>query len=95
MNDVAAPVAGAVSIALIVGLGIFVYPWLLTQRFGTWIVALMTALLAALFIVFQGSDSGTVSRIGAAAWSLGPVLAGVIVYRIQNKPKPAAIDTQR
>lgn len=84
-NEVSVPVAGAITIALIVGLGIFVYPWLLAQRYGWWIVGLMTLLLSALFVTFQGSGSGTSSLALAGAWALGPVIAGVIVHRIQQK----------
>ncbi len=85
MNGIPTPVAGAITIAVIVGLGVFVYPWLLTQRYGRWMVGLVTLLLGALFIVFQGSDSSTYSRAMAAGWALGPVIAGVIVWRIQRK----------
>ncbi|HVG05534.1 MAG TPA: hypothetical protein VM937_11410 [Burkholderiaceae bacterium] len=84
-NGLSIPVAGAITIALIVALGIFVYPWLLAQRYGRWIVALMTLLLGALFVAFQGGNSSGVSIALAAAWALGPVLAGVIVWRMQIK----------
>jgi hypothetical protein len=77
--------AGAITIALIVGLGIFVYPWLLAQRYGAWVVGLATILLGALFVGFQGSGSSAVSLAFAAGWALGPVIAGVIVFRIQRK----------
>ena len=87
MNGIALPVAGAITIALIVGLGIFVYPWLLTQRHGRWIVALISALLAALFVWFEGIDSSRYSLAMAAGWALGPVIAGVIVERISRKPQ--------
>ncbi len=85
MNALSIPVAGTITIAFFVGLGIFVYPWLLRQRYGVWIVAVMTLLLGMLFIVFQGGGAESYSIILAAAWSLGPVLAGVIVWRIQRK----------
>lgn len=85
MNRIPTPAAGAITIAVIVGLGVFVYPWLLTQRYGPWMVGLLTLLLGALFVIFQGSDSSTYSRAMAAGWSLGPVIAGVIVWRIQRK----------
>lgn len=61
MNAISTPAAGAISIALIVGLGIFVYPWLLAQRHGSWVVALMTLLRGALFLVVPGSDSSNAS----------------------------------
>jgi hypothetical protein len=84
-NGLSVPVAGAITIALIVGLGIFVYPWLLAQRYGAWIVGLMTILLSALFVGFQGSGSSAYSLAFAAGWALGPVIAGVIVHRLQRK----------
>ena len=84
-NELSDQVAGAITIALIVGLGIFVYPWLLAQRYGPWIVGLMTILLGVLFVSFEGSSSSAYSLAFAAAWALGPVIAGVIVYRIQRK----------
>lgn len=79
------PVAGTITIALIVGLGIFVYPWVLAQRYGRWVVGVVTILLAVLFTFFQGSESKTYSLALAAAWALGPVIAGIIVWRIQRK----------
>ena len=85
MNGLSVSVAGAITIALIVGLGIFAYPWLLAQRYGPWIVGLMTILLGALFVSFQGSDSSSYSLAFAAGWALGPLIAGVIVHRIQRK----------
>jgi hypothetical protein len=60
--------AGALTIALIVGLGIFVYPWLLSQRGGKWIVAGVTSLLAVLFYAFDAGSglSGTAALAVAA-----------------------------
>lgn len=84
-NEPLLQAAGAITIALIVGLGIFVYPWLLAQRYGVWIVGLTTILLGALFVGFQGSASSAYSLALAAGWALGPVIAGVIVFRIQRK----------
>lgn len=84
-NGLSVQVAGAITIALIVVLGIFVYPWLLAQRYGPWVVGLTTVLLGAVFISFQGSGSSAYSVAFAAGWALGPVIAGVIVYRIQRK----------
>ena len=88
-NELPPQVAGAITIALFVGLGIFVYPWLLAQPLGRWVVGLMTFFLGALFVAFQvgisGSSSNLYSLVLAAAWALGPVVAGVIVWRIQRK----------
>ena len=81
-------VGGAITIALIVGLGIFVYPLLLGRRYGPWIVAVITLLLGGLFVAFQFGSSGSASSLYplflAALWALGPVIAGVIVWRIQR-----------
>ena len=88
-HDFPPQVAGAITIALFVGLGIFVYPWLLAQPYGRWVVALMTVFLGTLFVAFQvgisGSSSDLYSLVLAATWALGPVVAGVVVWRIQRK----------
>jgi len=89
VNAVSTPVAGAITVALIVGLGIFVYPWLMTQRRGRWIIALMTALLACLFIIFQGSGSSATSIAASIAiaggLALAPVITAIIAARVQRK----------
>ncbi|MEO8187252.1 MAG: hypothetical protein ABI580_07815 [Burkholderiaceae bacterium] len=88
-NELPPQVAGAITIALFVGLGIFVYPWLLAQPYGRWVVGLTTMFIGALFVAFQvgnsGSNSSLYSLVLAAAWALGPVVAGVVVWRIQRK----------
>ncbi len=84
-NELSGEVTGAITIALIVVLGIFVYPWLLAQRNGPWVVGGMTIVFGALFVTFQGSGSSAYSLALAAAWALSPVIAGVIVYRIQRR----------
>lgn len=84
--EVPVAVAGAITIALIVGLGIFVYPRLLAQRSGKWVVALATVLLAVLFRAFDaGSGLTGVSAVAvAAALALAPLGAGLIVWRLQR-----------
>lgn len=87
-SEIPLQMAGAITIALIVVLGIFVYPALLAHRYGPWIVAVMTLLLGALFVVFQAGPFGGATSLYslglAAVWALGPVIAGVIVRRIQR-----------
>jgi hypothetical protein len=84
--NVPVTVGGAVTIVLLVGLGIFVYPWLLAQRRG-WVVAGMTALLAGLFYVFDAGSglTGAAGPAVAAGLALGPLAAGVIVWRLQRR----------
>jgi hypothetical protein len=79
--------AGALTVAAIVGLGIFVYPWLLKRRGGAFWLAAITALLVPLFFAFDvgRGRSAALSLLFAFAWALGPVAAGVIVYRMQRK----------
>jgi hypothetical protein len=87
VNATNVPVAagGSITILLIVGLGIFVYPWLLAQRFGKWVIALATILLAALFYLFgAGSGVGATAFAVAAALALAPLVAGLIVRRLQR-----------
>lgn len=86
MNDVPVAIAGAVTVALIVILGIFVYPALLRRAIGRAAVAVMTALLVGLFYLFDhGSGlSGAWQFMTAIALGLAPLLAGSIVYRLQR-----------
>ncbi len=80
--------AGTVTIAALVGLGIFVYPWLL-QRRGAAVIGAVTVLLTFVFYAFDRSSSVPIatSALLAALWALAPVLAGVIVWRLQGKPR--------
>lgn len=89
MLDVPVAVSGAVTVALIVVLGIFVYPALLARRPGRALVAVATVLLGVVFFVFDRA-SGLSSRpvVGAIAIALLPLLAGAIVYRLGRGKRP-------
>jgi len=79
--------AGSFTLAALIGLGIFLYPWLLKQRGGSAIVGAITVALSVLFYLFD-QDSGVsfaVSMALAILWALAPVAAGVIVYRLQRR----------
>lgn len=84
--EVPVAAAGAITVALIVGLGIFVYPRLLAQRAGKWVVALATVLLAVLFHVFDAGSglTGASAVAVAAVLALAPLAAGLIVWRLQR-----------
>jgi len=77
---------GALSIALIVVLGIFVFPALLQRRGGWLACAVLTVALAALFTWFQAqSDEATPGRLIAAALAgAAPLVTGLIVRRLQR-----------
>jgi hypothetical protein len=83
---ISSALAGSVTIALIVVLGIFVYPWLLKRRYGGAAVAATTLLLAALFVAFQHASSDAADDVGwwAGLAALVPLIAGLIVARIQR-----------
>jgi hypothetical protein len=80
-------VSGPVSIALIVVLGIFVYPHWLAQPRRRWLVVVCTLLLAGLFAFFQvaGERSSALGALGAAAIALAPLVAGLVVARATRK----------
>jgi hypothetical protein len=84
MDPIPQGLAGAVTLAALVGLGIFVYPWLLKRRGGAVWVAAATALLTPLFHWFDASTgtSETLSATLALLWALAPVGVGVIVWRL-------------
>ena len=74
--------AGALTVAALVGLGIFVYPWLLTKRGGAWIVALVTVALAVAYFFFDdGRSSAPIAALLGLLWALLPVVAGIITRR--------------
>lgn len=90
MIAIPAALSGSITIFLIVVLGIFAYPWLLRRPRGRIWVALSTLLLAALFMGFEaGNENTTLSRIVLAGLlGLAPVVAGVIVARLQRRAPP-------
>lgn len=85
MNAIPVAASGAITVALIVVLGIFVYPALLRRRLGKGIVAIVTVALIVLFFVFdRGSGLSTNPVASAIAIGLAPLLAGTIVYQLQR-----------
>lgn len=86
MDEIPVSLGGALTVALIVVLGVFVYPPLLGRPGGQWIVATATALLTALFVVFDrasGLSTGPAVAV-ALAIALAPVITGAIVARLQR-----------
>lgn len=86
MPEVPNAVAGAVTIAALVGFGVFLYPWLLARRGGAVAVAAISAALAALFFLFdRGSGDPAASAAFALLWALAPAAVGLIVARLQRR----------
>jgi hypothetical protein len=82
------PVAGALTLAALVGFGLFVYPWLLRRgRVGALVVGLVTIALAGVFAAFD-ADRGTpwLSAALGTLWSLLPV-ATALVGRWATRPR--------
>lgn len=90
LDPVPLGLAGALTIAAIVGLGIFVYPLLLRRRGGIWWIGVVTVALAALFFLFdqQRGRSPTLSLLFAALWALVPAAAAWLADRLRRKPTP-------
>ena len=85
MTSIPVAASGAITVALIVVLGIFVFPVLLRRTMGRWAVAIVTLALMALFFVFdRGSGLSSYLMVSAIAIGLAPLLAGTIVYRLQR-----------
>jgi hypothetical protein len=77
--------AGTVTVAALVGFGIFLYPWLLKRRGGAAAVAAITVALAALFHFFDRGADGGPSAALALLWAAGPAAAGLLVHRLQRR----------
>jgi hypothetical protein len=85
MTSIPVAASGAITVALIVVLGVFVFPALLRRTPGRWAVAVVTLALTALFYVFDsGSGLSSNPLLSAVAIGLAPLLAGTIVYRLQR-----------
>jgi hypothetical protein len=91
MIDFPTPIAGTVTIAALIGLGIFVYPFLLKQRGGAGLVSAITVMLTFLFYAFDSARDEPIALSAGLAvlWALAPVAAGTIVYRLSLRGTPA------
>lgn len=85
MGAIPVAVSGAITVALIVVLGIFVYPSLLRRRPGKALVAIATVILTVVFYLFdRGSGLSSNPVASAVAIALAPLLAGTIVHQLQR-----------
>jgi len=85
MKSIPIAASGAVTVALIILLGIFVYPALLRRPLGKAIVAIATVVLMMLFYLFDRSSGLSSNPVASAiAIALAPLLAGTIVYQLQR-----------
>jgi peptidoglycan/LPS O-acetylase OafA/YrhL len=80
-------VAGTLTITLLVGFGVFLYPWLLRRRGGALIVGTITGILAVLFYFFDNPNSAeaTTSGVLAVVLAVLPLLTGLLVKYTQDK----------
>jgi hypothetical protein len=85
--DISVNLAGSLTILLLVGFGVFLYPWLLKRRGGFLAVGALTVLLVMLFYLFDeptGVATST-SAILALVWGLLPLAVGLLVRYTQSK----------
>jgi hypothetical protein len=87
MIDFPTPIAGTVTIVALIGLGIFVYPFLLKQRGGAGLVGASTVILMFLFYAFDSARDEPIALSAGLAvlWALAPVVAGTIVHRLSRR----------
>jgi len=85
MKSIPVAASGAITVALIVVLGIFVYPALLRRPLGKGIVAILTVVLTVLFYLLDRASGLSSNPVASAiAIALAPLLAGTIVYQLQR-----------
>lgn len=79
--------AGTATIVALIGLGIFIYPWLLARKGGAGAIGAVTVLLSFLFYVFDRRNDVPipVSALLALLWAVAPVVTGIIVHRLRRK----------
>jgi hypothetical protein len=84
-------VGGIVTLVLLVALGIYVYPMLLKRRSGKLIIGAGTVLLAGVFYLFdRGGFEAPPAWLSAALallWALAPLIAALIVRRVDPKTR--------
>ena len=86
MAEVPNWLAGAFTVAALIGCGIFVYPWLLARRGGAVAVIAVTAALTALYYFFDGgSGNKAVSAAFALLWGAAPAAVGMLIFRLQRR----------
>jgi hypothetical protein len=91
MTAIPVAVSGSITVALIVILGIFVYPAVLRRPTGKGIVAIATVLLMVLFFLFDRASGFSTNPVASAiALALATLLVGTIVYQLQRGKGPDA-----
>jgi len=84
MIDFPTELAGAVTIVALVGLGIFVYPYLLKRGGGVAMIGATTLVLTFLFYAFDSTRAEPIAPSAALAlvWALAPVAVALLVHRL-------------
>lgn len=89
--------AGTVTIVALVGLGIFLYPWLLRRVGGASAVGAITVVLTFVFYLFDRSMNTPIltSLLLATLWAAAPAGVGLFLHRayLRSHPSPACQDT--
>jgi hypothetical protein len=88
LSGIPVAASGAITVGLIVVLGIFVYPALLRRPLGKALVAISTVILCVLAFLFDRASGLSTNPVASAiAIALAPVLVGTIVHQlVRAKP---------
>jgi uncharacterized membrane protein len=90
--NVSTPLAGTITVLILVAFGTFLYPILFQRRAGFVIVAALTVGLGFLFYAFD-AGTGTSSQTAvllAVILALLPAGVGLLAWRLQRKNTPPA-----
>lgn len=76
--------AGTVTIAALIGLGTFLYPWLLRRAGGHSAMGAITVMLGFVFYLFDRSMNTPIaaSAILATLWASMPAVVGLLLHRL-------------
>ncbi len=86
--------AGTVTIVALIGLGIFLYPWLMRHKGGHSAVGAITVVLTFVFYLFDRSmDTPIVtSLLMATLWAAAPAAVALFLHRIYQRSHPEDAD---
>jgi hypothetical protein len=87
--------SGTVTLVALIGLGIFLYPWLLRRPGGHAAVGTMTVLLAIVFYLFDRSLETPIitSWLFAALWAAAPAAVALFLHKMYRRNHPAGADS--
>jgi hypothetical protein len=88
--------SGSVTLVALIGLGIFLYPWLLRRPGGRAAVGAMTVVLIIVFYLFDRSLDTPIftSWLFAALWAAAPAAVALFLHRMYRRNHPANAESE-